>query len=210
MIYELNTEANFWETKTMNSASFVCGYCGERVNSDQGMRLGYLRAGSLYHPRETGVYICTSCNLPTFIGDTKEGDRIQVPGINFGDPVTNLPENVNDIYEEARSSFSVEAYTGVILLCRTLLDHLAVSLGAEPNQSFQAYIDYLQNNHYVTGPSAKWADAIRTFGNKATHRLVINTKDQAELIIKFCEMILKSNYEYPALYDRMQNSENKK
>jgi len=38
-------------------------------------------------------------------------------------------------------------------------------------------------------------------GNQSNHEIEINTKDDAEKIIKFCEMLLKTNYEYPAMID---------
>ena len=39
----------------------------------------------------------------------------------------------------------------------------------------------------------------RQFGNQANHEIRINTKEEAKRIIKFCEMILKLNYEYPSI-----------
>lgn len=209
MKYDLDDYAHDWNSATIRSASFTCGYCGERVNSEKGMSLGYHdKYGTYKTSQPAGIYICTSCNLPTFIGKDKKGMEIQVPGQNFGNSVQNVEPDVNEIYEEARSAYSVGAYTGVILLCRTLLDHVAVSFGAKENQSFQFYVDYLADHNYVTTNSTKWIDAIRKYGNAATHRLVINTRQQAELIIKFCEMLLKSNFEYPALLDAMDVQKN--
>lgn len=193
-----------WNSNDIPAHTYICGNCGSKVTSSEGIEL-LLRPGffkDTIPDSEFGVYICSNCGVPTAIFPD-DNEVIQMPGVNFGDTISNLPYDVNAIYEEARSSFSVGSFTGVILLCRTLLDHLAVDLGAKPNQSFQAYIDFLKKNNYVTGPSSVWADAIRKLGNKATHRLVINTKKQAELILKFCEMILKSNYEYPELYKDM-------
>lgn len=207
MKYELDVQSSVWADNEIAGASYTCGYCGELVRSTRGMTLG--DTSNLHHnPNHTGTFICPSCNLPTFIGKKFDGEAIQVPGTHFGNSIKNVDRDVNQIYEEARSAYSVGAYTGVILLCRTLLDHVAVSFGAKENQSFQFYVDYLSENNYVTANSTKWIDAIRKYGNAATHRLVINTSQQAELIIKFCEMLLKSNFEYPALLDEMDEQDN--
>lgn len=200
MIYDTK-EYKHWEYEKIMEASYTCGYCGKYITSERGMALETRKSnGLLYNNKPYGIFICTNCNLPTFIYDD-----VQVPGNNYGATVKYIPDDVNEMYEEARRSFSVGAYTGVILLCRTLLDHIAVDFGAPENKRFQEYVEYLKDNNFVTARSDKWIDKIRTFGNKATHRLVINTKQDAEIIIKFCEMLLKTNYEYPHIADDEEN-----
>lgn len=82
--------------------------------------------------------------------------------------------------------------------------HVGVDFGADENNNFVYYVNYLKDNHYVTQNSGEWIDSIRKFGNVATHQIVVNTKEDAERMIKFCEMLLKVNYEYPALM-RLEN-----
>ncbi|MGX9816640.1 DUF4145 domain-containing protein [Leuconostoc mesenteroides] len=184
-----------WNSEEIMEATYKCGYCGSKITSDEGMYLGELSSyGQNKNSLPQGVFICTNCKLPSFIYN-----GIQVPGINFGNSVNNIPDNVNSVYEEARKSFSVGAYTGVILLCRKLLMHVGVNFGAEENKNFVYYVNYLKDNHYVSQNSGEWIDSIRKFGNVATHQIVVNTKEDAEKMIKFCEMLLKMNYEYPAL-----------
>ncbi|OIM96712.1 hypothetical protein BIY40_02530 [Pediococcus acidilactici] len=62
------------------------------------------------------------------------------------------------------------------------------------------------DNGYLPQNSKDWVGKIREFGNKATHRLVVNTKKDAQLMIKFCEMILKINYELMLLSRTNNNS----
>lgn len=188
-----------WKSEEIMEATYTCGYCGSKITSDEGMYLGEERRSLLYNTRPQGVFICTNCKMPSFI----YGD-VQVPGVNFGNSVNNIPDIVNSVYEEARKSFSVGAYTGVILLCRKLLMHVGVDFGADENNNFVYYVNYLKDNHYVTQNSGEWIDSIRKFGNVATHQIVVNTKEDAERMIKFCEMLLKVNYEYPALM-RLEN-----
>lgn len=132
--------------------------------------------------------------MPTFIYYD-----IQIPGARFGSSVNSVPKEVNDVYEEARSCYATNAFTGTVLLCRKLLMHVAVDLGAKDNLRFIEYVNYLNDHHYVSIKSDKWIDQIRKYGNEATHEIQVNTQQDAQMILKFCEMLLKMNYEYPAI-----------
>ena len=180
-----------WNKNNMISKNFTCGYCGAYVSSDKGMPL--VDQGRVNPTESIGVYICTNCYMPTFIYDD-----IQVPGNRYGVAVSGVPKDVNDVYEEARSCYGANAFTGVVLLCRKLLMHVAVDLGAKDNLKFVEYVNYLNENHVVSVKSHDWVDQIRKYGNEATHEIQVNTKEDAQKIIKFCEMILKMNYEYPS------------
>lgn len=185
----------FWRGEDgMNENRFKCGYCGSVSSSVQGMQLrNRVTTRDDYRDENNGIYICTHCNMPTFLWrDT------QVPGNRYGSEVTHLPELLNNVYDEARSSYSSGAYTGVVLLCRKLLMHIAVELGAEENLNFLQYVNYLESNNHITVRSKDWVDSIRKSGNSSTHEIEIATKEEAERMIKFSEMILKTNFEYPA------------
>ncbi|MGU9954563.1 DUF4145 domain-containing protein [Limosilactobacillus fermentum] len=185
---------NRWKSDNILEKSYICGYCGHEVSSDRGMALMRSKPGQVSHQSGDGVFICTHCHMPTFIYG-----EMQVPGNRFGSPVQNVPDEVNSVYEEARSSFAAGAYTGVVLLCRKLLMHIATDLGADSGLRFIQYVDYLNEHHYAGARSDEWVDQIRQFGNQANHEIRINTKEEAKRIIKFCEMILKLNYEYPSI-----------
>lgn len=197
-------EYDMWRGGSILKASYICGYCGQKVTSDNGMSLDHINnIGRQSNDRPYGVFICTNCNLPTFIYDD-----IQVPGSNFGEEVNSAPEKVTEIYNEARRSYSTGAFTGVILLCRVLLNHIAVSLGAADDKNFAFYVNYLSENHYIPQGSNNWIDSIRKLGNTANHDLAINTRAEAETIIKFCEMLLKITYEYPSAAQNLLNDSN--
>lgn len=46
------------------------------------------------------------------------------------------------------------AYTGVILLCRTLLAHVVMDKGAKVGLKFVQYVDYL-DDHHLAGADSK-------------------------------------------------------
>src|SRR3954453_8726584 len=93
---------NWHAMARLSPRSFVCGFCGDRVGSNEG-----------YH-EQTGpsisvvlIYVCPSCHRPTFFDE----QQAQWPGVPFGSPVEALPPAVEDLYSEARRCMSVSAYT---------------------------------------------------------------------------------------------------
>jgi hypothetical protein len=40
-------------------------------------------------------------------------------------------------------------------------------------------------------------NSLRTYGNEAAHEIVLKTKDEADDILTFLEMLLKFIYEFP-------------
>lgn len=177
----------------MQARKFICGHfgCGREVGSIKGWH---------YQNRDTGVmegwiYICPICHRPTFFDDT---DGLQIPGVNFGANVDNLPDNVSQLYAEIRKATGVNSYTVAVLGCRKMLMHIAVEKGAKEGQGFIDYVEYLVDNHYAPPGSKPWVDKIREVGNDANHEIKIMAKDQAVELVNFVEMLLKFIYEFPA------------
>ena len=190
-----------WNAYKLNPKTYECGYCGYKVSSDKGMCLTQNT-----DEMAADIYICNNCHLPTLIYDIKVYDAFgverektyeQIPGVRFGEPIKHLPYEVDKIFEEARESFSVGAYTAVMLLCRKLLMHVAVDLGAKENKSFLYYVDYFEKEGYISKNAKPWVDKIRKLGNEANHEIMIGNREDAKKIIQFSTMLLKTNYEYP-------------
>ncbi|WEV42970.1 DUF4145 domain-containing protein [Lactobacillus sp. ESL0684] len=179
-----NIEQKDWaDLVELPSFSYTCGYCG----SDTGTNKGY-RINSVGVTNDVAIYICPICGCPTY----KE-DEVLVPGTTYGEEIINLPDSVSSIYDEARNSYRVGAYTGVILICRKILANVAVYYGAKDGQSFVKYIDYLIENGYVPEKSKEWIDEIRLEGNSATHNQTSKNKDDAQKILDFVQMLLLIN-----------------
>lgn len=176
------------DLQTVSSASFVCGYCNSAISSDK----AYTAHPPSYSTRNPHIYICHVCNKPTFVWGEKT-----TPAAALGNPVDKLPADIEAIYSEIRYSTSVNSYTAAVLAARKLLMHIAVEKGAEAGKKFVTYVNYLESNHYTPPNSTSWVDKIRQLGNEANHEIVIMTKDDALLIIKFLEMLMKFIYEFP-------------
>ncbi|WP_018592607.1 DUF4145 domain-containing protein [Terrisporobacter glycolicus] len=189
------------ETIHLECKNYICGYCGLNVGNDRGFhtdeRIGML--GGSY--REYNIYICPKCNKPTFFDDKEK----QYPGVKIGSNIQNIThEEVVDLYKEARNCFSVDAFTSVALCCRKLLMNISVNLGANENESFFYYVNWLDKNMYIPPNSKGWVDQIRKIGNNATHEINIISKEDAEKTMKFIEMLLKIVYELPAMLNNQE------
>lgn len=174
------------------SRGYICGYCGRSLASAKGW-LGTLQNNSNFRAY---VYICHHCSGPTLI----DHESMQWPGVVFGNAVEDIPEQtVNNLYDEARKTTGAGAYTAAVLCCRKLLMHIGVAKGAKPGESFASYVDFLSANHYISPDSKDWVDHIRNKGNEANHEISIMPADDAKDLLVFCEMLLKTIFEFPAV-----------
>ncbi len=169
----------------INTRAYNCA-CGEKVASDR----GWITNDSKWH-----IHICPSCSRPTLFDEFSNA----TPGTQFGGSVSNISdENVEKLYEENRRSYSVNSFTNVVLGCRKLLMHIAVSNGAPAGKNFLEYVEFLSNKNIIPTGSKGWVDHIRNKGNEANHEVVIMEKEEAETMLIFSEMLLKMIYEFPA------------
>jgi hypothetical protein len=187
-----------WENTTTKDSGFRtrdyrCAYCGRDVAASE----GYWCIGE-HDSLEHTIAICPKCNGPTFF----RRHLNQIPQPPFGDSVPHIDEpKIEAIYEEARQCTSDGAFTAAVMLCRKLLMNIAVRLGAPENQSFQAYVTYLDEKGYVPPNGKKWVDAIRQKGNEANHEIRLMDEKDARNIIRFSEMLLRFIFEIPNIYE---------
>ena len=181
------TSGNHWQNPSnVTAARYRCGYC----SSDVGSMLGLQTDGN-----NAFVRICPQCNGPTFF-DVRE---VQWPGPKAGLPISNLPADVEPIYEEARASTAANAFTGAVMLCRKILMHIAVGKGADKNKTFQQYVKWLIDQRYAPRGAEEWLDYIRDRGNEANHEIVVMNKEDAIGVLGFTEALLRGVYELPKL-----------
>jgi len=181
----MGSDMGWYQVLTLSSRSFTCGYCGNPLASD----VGY------YNNVHTGkrIYICHFCGNPTFFSSNE-----QTPGKLYGEDVNNVCDTkISELYKEARKCASCNAFTAAVLCCRKLLMNIAVSKGASGGLQFIEYVEFLSSKNYIPPDGKEWVDHIRTKGNDATHVISIMTKEDAEDLIIFIEMLLKFIYEFP-------------
>lgn len=164
------------------SKEFTCWNCGNKVASDYGYK-------TINHVCK--IYICPHCYAP-HIEDVR---GTIIPSVRPGKAIKKLPEDVNQIYEEARTCFGAGAYTATVMLLRKILMNIAVAEGAETNLKFFQYVEYLCAEGIVHKKQQKQAEEIKDLGNAANHEIESRTKSDAEKMLKLIELILINNYE---------------
>ena len=86
---------NYYCLQSIDNKSFRCGYCGDKISSDRGFKIGNHQDGS---GSQVGGFIFVQIARPTFLTIIGE----QIPGPLMGSFVSNVPESLNALYE-ARS-----------------------------------------------------------------------------------------------------------
>ncbi len=172
----------------VSGKQYVCGHCNNNVAPSFAFT-AYQRNRGMDVPH---IFICPLCNLPTFFDESEQ----QIPGYKYGDDVKKLPNEILNLYNEARKSFSIGAFNGVVMLTRKLLMHVSVNHGASTNLKFVEYVDYLNDNHYIPVKAKSWVDRIRKTGNIANHEIEHINETQAKDILNFTSAMLKNLYEF--------------
>ncbi len=171
----------------LQARRYVCGYCSSVVGPDKAI------FSEEPNHRQTFIYFCSHCGQPTYFDEREE----QFPGVKFGNDVMHLPREIEQLYGEARGAMSAKAYTPAVLACRKILMNVGVSLGAKTGDSFVSYVQFLADEGYVPPNGKHWVDHIRTKSNEANHEITLMSKEEAERLITFVEMMLKFIYELP-------------
>lgn len=169
---------------------FRCGFCDSNVSSN----IGYFSGNSLPGEAYAGLlYICPDCEKPSLRVGSK-----QYPSAIPGNRVQDVPQDILNLYQEARNCVGCSSFTGSVLCSRKLLMNIAVGQGAAEGQSFIQYVEYLAGAGYVPPNGKGWVDHIRRRGNEATHEIASMSETDAIELISFAEMLLKFIYEFPA------------
>ena len=164
--------------------SYTCGHCKTKVS-------GMVLASAPNSTGPTRWLMCPNCHDGSVL--TNKG-TIQ-PNVPFGPDIQGVPDDTYKAYNEARSCFSVNGFTACELICRKILMHVAVDKQAQPGDSFEKYINYLENQGYITPPMKRWVDLIRKHGNESTHELPNPDKVRAEGTLMFTAELLRLIYE---------------
>jgi endogenous inhibitor of DNA gyrase (YacG/DUF329 family) len=171
---------------SISSIKYQCAFCGKTVASTKGSVDSYCS--------DRKIMICPNCEEPTYFDKNLK----QYPTPVFGKPLEHLPKEINQLFNEARYTMSVNAYTCVVIACRTLLMHIAVDQGAEEGLSFKEYVEYLAQEGFIPKKGKGWVDHIRQQGNTAVHKIRLQNSIDAEQALTFTEHLLLAVYDFPA------------
>jgi transcription elongation factor Elf1 len=177
--------------QSLSNKSFKCGYCGDKVSS----AIGYKIIDKRNNNQAGGVYVCSNCKGPTLFNV----DEQQSPSGMVGNSVSNVPETLSALYEEARRCMVNNCNTAAVLVARKMLMNISVEQGAKEGMKFIEYVIYLSEQGYIPPNGKKWVDHIRKKGNEATHEITIMSSQNATELLFFIEMLLRFIYEFPNL-----------
>ena len=164
-----------------DTVEYTCFHCGRDV-------AGFVAA---YYPmgKYTAWLLCPGCGS----GSVAVAGTIY-PQALVGNRISGLSDELSQTYDEARRSFSSKSYTACELVCRKILMHVAVEKGAKEGQTFEQYIEYLQEKQYITPHSKDWVDLVRKHGNQAAHHIEAPSKERAASTLSFTTQLLKMVY----------------
>ncbi len=179
---------NMWQSQAdVGTAQWRCGFCSKDVAAST----GYFNSGV----QNTFIRICPNCGQPTYF--TLSGERY--PGSALGEGVSNVPDDISSLYDEARIGASVGAHTAAVLVCRKILMNVAVEKGAEEGKTFAHYVEHLANEGFIPPNGSGWVDYIRRRSNEANHKIVLMTDQDSVALITFVGMLLRFIYEFPEI-----------
>ena len=175
--------------------SFVCGHCGTLTSAF----LTWIATTHQFHHgvlagdlAPSFVHVCSACTKPSSFDAV--GGAV-TPGQRVGSELKRLPPPVSALWNEARDSMGVRAYTAAAMLARKPLMNLAVHEGASGGLKFIEYVDYLVSNNYVPPKGKQWVNRIRDKGNEANHEIRQVPEAEAIEVIELTELLLRFNYE---------------
>jgi hypothetical protein len=191
---------NIGGTNPSSRLDYKCGYC-DRYVSGRVVNI-YTKTQNKLDEPIIKFMICPSC----IKGSVWLEGKI-IPGTKPGEKLEGLPKEIEDAYQEARSCFSLNAFTACELVCRKILMHVGVDKGAEEGKTFISYLDYLENLGFITPVIKEWADLIREFGNQSTHELTPPDKNRTKATLMFTMELLRIVYEMQYVASKFKKNE---
>ncbi len=197
-----------WSNQTeLQPYKYKCGHCENFVASNQGYTGKVLSRFRGAEPLTARIYTCPLCERPTFFIWSAGKIVERIPADSFGDSVGHLPDEVEELYDEARRCMKSGAYTATVMVCRKLLMHIAVEKGGDENENFAYYVNWLEENHFIPPDGKSWVDRVRTKGNAANHEILLMKREEAEELITFLAMLMKIVYEFPLSVAKQESPE---
>jgi len=185
--------------------SFTCPFCG--VRSEQIWFNLDISSGSEYFRNHIKACVCHSCEKYSI---WKDEQMIFPKESNVPMPNEDLPENVTDLYNQARNIFN-DSPRGACALLRLAVEELCVSL-KETGNDLNSDIANLVKKGLPKGVQQA-LDTVRIIGNNAVHPGQIVIEDNLEtasslfsLINFIAEKMITETKQLKELYSSLPSS----
>ena len=109
---------------------------------------------------------CCKCNVKSAFCN---GTPYELTDLEEG--TEELRDEIKSAYKETVKCLSVDSYTATTMMCRKILMLISRDLGADKNKAFEYYVNYLEENGYITKSIKNWMSYVRISGNDANHEI---------------------------------------
>lgn len=166
--------------------AFNCPHCGAFAHQQWRLRINACEhsggSGIVSPLSSISASICDRCHKFALWED----ERLFYPQMYVAPlPVADMPGDVKEDYEEARTIFS-QSPRGAAALLRLAIQKLVIALG-ESGDNLNASIGNLVKKGLRTGIQ-KALDVVRVVGNNAVHPGVFDVKDNIEIALSLFKL----------------------
>jgi hypothetical protein len=135
-----------------------------------------------------------------------EPTRIYPPQDNVSQ---SFPEPLKNAYQEALSCFKIKSFTAAAIMCRKTLEGICRVHHIDTG-SLQSDLQDMKDKGIIESRLFEWAEALRIFGNEATHDINVtismrDAKDIIEFTNALLEYIFTFNDKFNAFNKRRQS-----
>jgi len=140
--------------------------------------------------------VCNNCREPVLVLNNGE---IIYPHPLPSPTDDRIPEHIRKDLDEAKISYSVEAFRASAVMSRRAMQSACIDKGATKEKLVEQ-LHELAANGVITNDLKEWADVVRWVGNDAAHpdKQAVTQKD-AEDILHLAEQFLHVIYVAPAI-----------
>ena len=111
-----------------------------------------------------------------------------------------IPEHIRKDIDEAKLSFTVNAFRACAVMARRAIQNACIDKGADKNKRLEKQIEELADKGVITNDLKEWANVVRWVGNDAAHPDKNEvTKEDAEDILQLAEQFMHVIYVAPAI-----------
>lgn len=139
---------------------------------------------------------CPVCKSPIL------ASQCRIEGIEWEEPIRiyppqdkqvnqSFPKPIKNAYQEALSCFKSKSFTASAIMCRKTLEGICRVHNIESG-SLQSDLQEMKDEGIIESRLFEWAEALRIFGNEATHDINVTISMQdARDIIEFTNALLE-------------------
>lgn len=199
-----------FETDAKNfNLDLICPHCGYRVRATA-------VAGPVCSVLDTYAFLICKCPRQLCDAFFVNYDRVnrhvtqvfpypKTTSTNFHNAI---PGSIREDFAEAKRCYFAEAFKGVVVLCRRIMQSIAKDKGIKEEKLYNA-IDEMMSKGLITKNLCDAAHEIRHFGNFGAHpqddQLDNTSRENARLIIELTEDFLRDLYVRPYQIEELSN-----